>query len=51
MAMLKVTLRPKIAWDGAVPDAAALDKLHHSAHESCYIANSVSCEIVIEGRD
>ena len=50
MAMLKVSLRPKIAWDGNAPSAEQLDKLHHSAHESCFIANSVTCEVVIEGR-
>jgi organic hydroperoxide reductase OsmC/OhrA len=51
MAMLKVRLRPKIAWDGSAPGAEQLDKLHHSAHESCFIANSVTCEVLIEGRD
>ncbi len=51
MAMLKVRLRPKIAWNGGAPSAEQLDKLHHSAHESCFIANSVSCEVVVEGRE
>jgi organic hydroperoxide reductase OsmC/OhrA len=46
----KVTLRPRIAFDGATPDAAALDVLHHKAHEACFIANSVTSEIVIEPR-
>ena len=44
----KVTLRPRIVFDAAVPDAAALDALHHKAHEACFIANSVTSEIVIE---
>ena len=39
MAMLKVRLRPKIAWNGGAPSAEQLDKLHHSAPESCFIAN------------
>ena len=51
MAMLKVRLRPKIAWNGGAPSAEQLDELHHSAHESCFIANSVSCEVVVEGRE
>src|SRR5215813_7983418 len=51
MAMLKVRLRPKIAWDGNAPGAEQLDKLHHSAHDSCFIANSVTCEVLIEGRE
>ena len=46
----KVTLRPRIAFDGAAPDAAALDALHHKAHEACFIANSVTSKIVIEPR-
>ena len=50
MAMLKVRLRPAIAWVERTPNAAELDDLHHKAHESCYIANSVTAEIVIEPR-
>jgi organic hydroperoxide reductase OsmC/OhrA len=49
-AMLKVRLRPKIDWVGNAPEPAQLDALHHRAHESCYIANSVTSEIVIEPR-
>jgi organic hydroperoxide reductase OsmC/OhrA len=48
MAMLKVRLRPQIAWVDKTPSAAELDDLHHKAHESCYIANSVTAEVVIE---
>ena len=51
MAMLKVRLRPKIAWNGGAPSAEQLDKLHHSSHESCFISYSVSCEGVVEGRE
>jgi len=50
MAMLKVRLRPKITWAGNAPSAEQLDKLHHSAHGSCYIANSVTTEVLIEPR-
>src|SRR5262245_61828063 len=49
-AMLKIRLRPKIAWVGAAPSAEQLDKLHQRAHHDCYIANSVTAEIVIEPR-
>ena len=49
-AMVKVTLRPRIAWVGTPPSAEQLDQLHHRSHESCYIANSVTAEIVIEPR-
>ena len=45
----KVTLRPRIAFDGT-PDPATLDDLHHKAHEACFIANSVTSEVVVEPR-
>lgn len=49
MVISKVTLRPAVAFSGEkVPDDAALDVLHHQAHEECYIANSVRSEIVVE---
>ncbi len=47
-AVTKVTLRPKIIYGGEPPDQAKLDELHHQAHELCFIANSVTSEIVIE---
>jgi organic hydroperoxide reductase OsmC/OhrA len=46
----RVTLRPRIAFAGEAPGAAALDALHHQAHEACFIANSVTCEIKVEPR-
>ena len=50
MAITRVTLRPKILFEGGVPDQAKLDELHHQAHELCFIANSVKTEIKIEAR-
>ena len=46
----RVTLRPRIVWGGRAPDAAALAVLHDKAHHACFIANSVTAEVVIEGR-
>ena len=44
-----VTLRPRTRFAGArVPDAAALAALHHAAHDECFLANSVRCEIRCE---
>ena len=44
-----VTLRPRARFAGArVPYAAALAALHHQAHEECFLANSVRCEIRCE---
>lgn len=48
-AMLKVALRPRITWGGAgQPDAAELAALHEASHHDCFIANSVTAEVVIE---
>jgi organic hydroperoxide reductase OsmC/OhrA len=47
-AVTRVTLKPRIVFAGAIPDAEKLDALHHQAHELCFIANSVKTEIVIE---
>jgi organic hydroperoxide reductase OsmC/OhrA len=44
----KVTLHPEITFAGAQPTPAERDHLHHAAHETCFIANSVKTEIVVE---
>ncbi|MES2925162.1 MAG: OsmC family protein [Verrucomicrobiota bacterium] len=41
----RVTLRPRVEFAGKVPDLGAL---HHAAHEACFIANSVTCAVVVE---
>jgi organic hydroperoxide reductase OsmC/OhrA len=43
----RITLRPRITVRGDVTDAR-LQHLVEVAHRECYIANSVSTEIVIE---
>jgi len=41
-----VTLHPRVRFAGPhAPDAAALAQLHHEAHDECFIANSVKCEV------
>jgi organic hydroperoxide reductase OsmC/OhrA len=48
-AVTDVVLRPRIVFGGErKPDAAEIAALHESAHEHCYIANSVKCTIRIE---
>lgn len=43
-----ITLRPRIAWSGEKqPTAADLERLHHHAHEQCFIANSIKTEVRI----
>lgn len=48
MAITRIVLRPQIAFSGNQPDASELDRLHHEAHERCFIANSLKSEIVVE---
>jgi organic hydroperoxide reductase OsmC/OhrA len=47
-AITKVTLRPKIDWAGRTPQQEELDRLHHEAHEICFIANSVRTQVTVE---
>ena len=46
--MSTVTLRPRIAYVGARPTPDQEAKLHHDAHEQCYIAQSVKSEILVQ---
>jgi organic hydroperoxide reductase OsmC/OhrA len=48
IAITRITLRPQIDFAGRQPDPAELEQLHHEAHERCFIANSLNCEIVVE---
>ena len=48
-AITRITLRPRIEFSGTPrPSAEDLEALHHSAHEKCFIANSLKSEVVIE---
>ncbi|UUZ72014.1 OsmC family protein [Polaromonas sp. P1(28)-8] len=49
MAMTVVTLKPDVAFSGErLPTREELDRLHHEAHEACFIANSVKTEVRCE---
>lgn len=48
VVMTIVRLRPQIVWSGKQPDSAAVEDLHHQAHEKCFIANSVRTQVVVE---
>jgi organic hydroperoxide reductase OsmC/OhrA len=48
MAITKVELRPKITWSGdRIPSTDELHKMHHAAHENCFIANSVKTNVTV----
>ena len=47
----EVDLCPVVAFAANAPDASALAALHHRAHESCFIANSVKTEVRVLARE
>ena len=48
-AMIRVTLRPLVTFaDGQGPIPDLLERMHHEAHEECFIANSVTTEVRCE---
>jgi organic hydroperoxide reductase OsmC/OhrA len=49
--LTRATLRPLIRFaHGRAPSAEELAALHHQAHEACYIANSVTTQVIVEAR-
>lgn len=48
IAITRVVLRPVISWGSEPPDQEQLDSLHAKAHKHCFIANSVTTEVVVE---
>ena len=51
LAMTEVVLRPAVAFAGERrPDDAEVARLHHAAHEACFIASSVRSEVRVEPR-
>jgi len=48
LAITKVTLRPRIAFEGDAPSDEQLAKLHEQAHASCFLASSVRTRIEVE---
>ena len=46
----RIALRPRVVFAGEEPDEAVIDELHHKSHEACFIANSITTEIVVEAR-
>jgi organic hydroperoxide reductase OsmC/OhrA len=49
MWMSRVTMHPRVEFSGEKrPGDAEIADLHHRAHEACFIANSVTTEVVIQ---
>lgn len=52
LAMTRVVLRPEIRFSGdRLPTRGDLEELHERSHGSCFIANSVTTEVVTEIAD
>jgi organic hydroperoxide reductase OsmC/OhrA len=50
IAMTRVELRPEITFSpDRRPGADELARLHHDAHERCFIASSVAFDVVVKG--
>jgi len=49
LAVTKVVLRPRVTFVGPAPTPEKLRELHEKSHANCFIANSVACEVVVEG--
>ena len=49
VAMTVVVLHPEVEFSGVrLPSRADIERLHHEAHEECFIANSVKTEVRCE---
>jgi len=49
LAFSRITLRPRIQFlDENSPSTEELRSLHHAAHDECFVANSLKCDVVVE---
>jgi organic hydroperoxide reductase OsmC/OhrA len=48
LAFSRITLRPQIRFAGDAPPPEEIAALHHAAHDGCYVANSLKCDVVVE---
>lgn len=47
MALIEVTLRPRVTFSGGQLDNQILAQLHEAAHKNCFLANSVKTHIKV----
>jgi organic hydroperoxide reductase OsmC/OhrA len=48
LALVRIALRPNVSFAGTPPSAEVVERLHHEAHDRCFIANSLKTEVAIE---
>jgi organic hydroperoxide reductase OsmC/OhrA len=49
LAMTRIILDPKIIYSGKQPSEEEIQKMHHLAHQQCFLANSVKTVITVKG--
>lgn len=49
VGVTRIVLRPLVSF-GSAPPGDLIERLHHEAHDACFIANSIKSEVVIEPR-
>ncbi len=48
-SVLSIVLRPEITFEGPdIPVKATIQRIHHLAHASCFLANSVKTKISVQ---
>jgi organic hydroperoxide reductase OsmC/OhrA len=49
LAITRVSLHPQVTFAGDnLPTAQQIEEMHEKAHQSCFLANSVKAEVVLE---
>ena len=48
MTLTRITLAPRVTFADKAPDADTFAKIHDSAHKRCFIANSLTAEVVLD---
>ncbi len=51
VAVVRIVLNPTIEFQDASPSPAELHALHEAAHDKCFVAASLTAEIVVAGPD
>ncbi len=49
LAMTQIILDPKIIFSNKQPSKEEMQKIHHLAHQQCFLANSVKTVITVKG--
>ena len=44
----EIRLRPRVTWEGdRAPEPDQIERLHHGAHDQCFIANSIRTAVTV----